>query len=103
MSYNPGARPAHALGALPRRVRCHGGGSDQRGRDAAWAAEHPDAELIRVCADHAIRMDAFTAYEGDEEGDEYDALFDAYMEAYDRVGALRARTVEGAQAKAGRS
>ncbi len=63
------------------------------------APVHPDAELIRVCAEHQRAYDLVNSCGFDDDSPGYIALYDAYIRHHDRLTALRATTREGAEAK----
>jgi hypothetical protein len=63
---------------------------------AAADTSNPDAELIQVCAQHCVNMDAFNDAAGDADG----ALWAAYSESCDFITASKPQSLAGVLAKA---
>ena len=61
---------------------------------------HPDAELIRLCAQHVVNMRAYNQAGGLEDIDEPDPLWDAYERTRDAITEAKPCTLAGMQAKA---
>jgi len=62
-------------------------------------AASPDAELIRLCAEHIANMAAYNADGGNLEPED-DPLWHAYERTREAISAARPQTVEGMLAKA---
>ncbi len=91
------------MSAAARRTTLATSGADGMAIGTAQAAGHPDAELIEVCRQHCINMDAYNA------SDEANLAFDDTApqplgEAYDRtrdfISAAKPQTMDGILAKA---
>ena len=67
---------------------------------AVQVPDHPDADLVRLCADHAANMHAYNRDGGLGEIDDPDPLWDAYARTRDAITDARPRTLVGLQAKA---
>ena len=64
---------------------------------AAIAADHPDAELIRICEGHSALIRAAN----NDPGDDYDGpVWEAFDRSRDAISAFRPKTIEGMVAKA---
>ncbi len=65
------------------------------------AAAHPDAVLIRICAEHIVNLHAYNAAPGGGLSDfESDPLWIAYIATHDAIDAARPQTLDGVIAKA---
>jgi len=65
---------------------------------AAPAAPHPDADLIRMCAEHIANHRAFnsvTSNGSDDMDDDDDPLWVAYETTHDAITTVRPQTIEG--------
>lgn len=62
-------------------------------------APHPDAELLRICAQHIVNLRAFNASTVDAEEDD-DPLWTAYTRTRDAIGGAKPCTLDGMLAKA---
>jgi hypothetical protein len=65
----------------------------------AAASPGPDADLIRICAEHIANRDAFNASPIPAEPDN-DPLWQAYCRTYDAIEAAKPQTIDGVLAKA---
>jgi hypothetical protein len=61
---------------------------------------HPDAELMRLCAQHIANWAACNDNQDDEGSPEYVRLYDAYYRTHDAIDEARPQTVDGLLAKA---
>jgi hypothetical protein len=62
----------------------------------ALADEHPDAELIALCAQHIVNMNAYNADRTPEQDvDENEALWAAYSETRDAISDAKPQTIAG--------
>ena len=66
---------------------------------ATVQAVHPDAELIRLCAQHIVNLEAFNQDGGDLEPED-DPLAVAYVSTLEAICAAKVHTVDGMIAKA---
>jgi hypothetical protein len=66
---------------------------------SAAAASSPDAELIRICAEHIENMNAYNNDLSDTESDE-NPLWDAYERTRDAIDDAQPKTIAGMLAKA---
>jgi hypothetical protein len=66
---------------------------------SAAASPHPDAELIRVCAEHLVNWDAYNAYDGNLEPRD-NPLWHAYERTFDAIESAEPQTIDGIIAKA---
>ena len=64
------------------------------------APGNPDAELIRLCAEHVANMRAYNRDGGLEDIDKPDPLWDAYERTRDAITEAKPCTLAGMQAKA---
>ncbi len=71
----------------------------QRPGGRTFVSEHPDAELIRLCAQHALNRDAYNNDDGDLPADEC-PFWLAYASTRDAISDAHPRTMEGFLAKA---
>ena len=67
---------------------------------AAMAAGHPDANLIRLCEEHAANVAAYNTHGGMGGSDDPDPLWDAYKATRDAIYDTRPTTLAGVIAKA---
>jgi hypothetical protein len=67
--------------------------------EATSRPTHPDADLIRTCAEHIANRDAFNAYEGNLEPKD-NLLWRAYCRTWDAIRDAKPQTIEGIIAKA---
>ena len=65
---------------------------------AAIAADHPDAELIRICDAHGALMDLVNS--GVDGDDDDGPTWQAYDQSRDAISSFRPKTTEGMMAKA---
>jgi hypothetical protein len=65
----------------------------------AGAAEHHDADLIRICAEHVVNMDAYNRSGAQLPLDD-DPLWLAYERTRDAIHGAKPKTIEGMLAKA---
>lgn len=63
----------------------------------AQSSSHPDADLIRLCAEHIGNMAAFNASDSDSDDD---PAWLAYERTSAAIGSAKPRTIAGMQAKA---
>ena len=61
---------------------------------------HPDAELIRLCAEHVANLEAYNRDGGTLPMDQPDPLWDAYARTRDAIDGIKPRTRAGMMAKA---
>jgi hypothetical protein len=71
--------------------------SDQAKRFRRRAAIHPDADLIRVCAEHVVNLHAYNAGSGNLAYDD-DPLWLVYESTRDFIHANKPKTLAGMQA-----
>ncbi len=63
------------------------------------ASDHPDAVLIRLCAQHVVNMDAYNHDAGDLDAEDC-PLWLAYASTRDAISTARPQTMDGFLAKA---
>ncbi len=67
---------------------------------AALAHAHPDADLIAVCAEHAVNVAAYHRDGGLGDFDDYDPLWEACARTRDVISEAKPHTLDGMLAKA---
>lgn len=67
---------------------------------AALAHAHPDADLIAVCAEHAVNVTAYNRDGGLGDFDDYDPLYEAYARTRNVISEAKPHTLDGMLAKA---
>ncbi len=67
---------------------------------AAMAEPHPDADLIRICAEHIVNLETYNRDGGMGQIGAPDPLWDAYERTRDAIGTAKPHTLEGMLAKA---
>ncbi len=86
----------HLLTGLAAGVATTGVGATE----AASSTPHPDADIIRLCAEHIANFRAFNTSTHDDESPEYESQWEAYCRTREAIDAVRpATTVEGILAK----
>ena len=61
---------------------------------------HPDADLIRICAEHAVNLETYNRDGGEGGIENPDPLWDAYAATRDAITAAQPQTLDGMLAKA---
>jgi hypothetical protein len=67
---------------------------------AALPTPHPDADLIRICAEHVVNIEVYNRDGGMGAIDDPDPLYDAYARTRDAIDQIKPVTLEGMVAKA---
>jgi len=71
----------------------------KRTHPAEVAPDHPDADLIRLCAQHAVNREVYDRAGGSLDPED-DPLFTSYARTRDAISAAKPTTLEGMLAKA---